>query len=90
MLDYKGILNLYRKDVKTDDELRAKVTPFMEFLSYLDTAREMLVNATTAARAIPDEFGLKELKDKVEEITDFLDEYSGDSVIEDMNESNSN
>ena len=84
MLDYKGILNHYRKDVKTDTELRNKITPFMEFLSYLDTAREMLVNATTAARAIPDEFGLKELKDKVKEITDFLDEYSGESVVEDM------
>ena len=86
MLDYKGILNLYRKDVKTDDEFRNKITPFMEFLSYLDTAREMLVNASTAAKAIPDEFGLKELKDKVDEITDFLDEYSGDSVIEDIAE----
>ena len=86
MLDYKGILNHYREGCKTDDELRNKVTPFMEFLSYLDTAREMLVNATTAARAIPDEFGLKELKDKVEEITDFLDEYSGESVVEDMAE----
>ena len=84
MLDYKGILNYYREGCKTDDELRAKVTPFMEFLSYLDTAREMLVNATTAAKAIADEFGLKELKDKVKEITEFLDEYSGDSVIEDM------
>ena len=86
MLDYKGILNYYREGCKTDDEFRAKVTPFMEFLSYLDTAREMLVNASTAARAIPDEFGLKEIKDKVEEITDFLDEYSGDSVVEDMAE----
>lgn len=86
MLDYKGILNRYREGCKTDDELRAKVTPFMEFLSYLDTAREMLINATTAAKAIPGEFGLKELKDKIEEITDFLDEYSGDSVIEDMAE----
>ena len=86
MLDYKGILNNYREGCKTTDELRAKVTPFMEFLSYLDTAREMLINATTAARAIPDEFGLKELKDKVEEITDFLDESSGDSVVEDMAE----
>ena len=86
MLDYKGILNHYREGCKTADELRAKVTPFMEFLSYLDTAREMLINATTAAKAIPDEFGLKELKDKIEEITDFLDEYSGDSVIEDMAE----
>lgn len=86
MLDYKGILNHYREGCKTDDEFRAKVTPFMEFLSYLDIAREMLVNATTAARAIPDEYGLKELKDKIEEITDFLDEYSGDSVIEGMAE----
>lgn len=86
MLDYKGILNHYREGCKTDDELRAKVTPFMEFLSYLDTAREMLVNATTAAKAIPDNFGLKELKDKVKEITDFLDEYSGESVVEDMAE----
>ena len=84
MLDYKGILNHYREGCKTDDEFRANVTPFMKFLSYLDTAREMLVNATTAAKAIPDEFGLKEIKDKVEEITDFLDEYSGDSVVEDM------
>ena len=86
MLDYKGILNHYREGCKTADKLRAKVTPFMEFLSYLDTAREMLINATTAAKAIPDEFGLKEIKDKVEEITDFLDEYSGDSVVEDMAE----
>ena len=86
MLDYKGILNHYREGCKTDDELRTKVTPFMEFLSYLDTAHEMLTRATASGRNIPDEYGLKELKEKVEEITDFLDEFSGDSVIEDMKE----
>lgn len=84
MLDYKGILNYYREGCKTDDEFRAKVTPFMEFLSYLDTAGEMLKHAEARCKAIPDGFGLKELKDKVEEITNFLDEYSGDNVIEDM------
>ena len=84
MLDYKGILNYYRKDVKTKDELKNKITPFMTFLSYLDTAKDMLVNATTAGKLIPDEFGLKEIKDKVEEITSFLNEYSGESVVKDM------
>lgn len=86
MLDYKGILNYYRKDVKTDDEFRTKITPFMTFLSYLDTAKEMLEHAAASAREIPDEFALKEIKDKVEEIINFLDEYSGDCVLKGMAE----
>ena len=86
MLDYKGILNYYRKNVKTDDEFRTKITPFMAFLSYLDTAKEMLEHAAASGREIPNEFGVKEIKDKVEEIIDFLDEYSGDSVVKGMAE----
>lgn len=84
MLDYKGILNYYREGCKTDDEFRAKVTPFMEFLSYLDTAGEMLKHAEARIKSIPDDFGLKELKWKVADMSAALDEFSGDSVIEDM------
>lgn len=84
MLDYKGILHHYQESCKTKDEFKNKITPFMTFLSYLDTAKDMLVNATTVGKTIPDEFGLKEIKDKVKEITNFLNEYSGESVVKDM------
>lgn len=86
MLDYKGILNHYREGIKSADEYRECILPFVKFLSYIDTGKEQLEYALTEATKLPDEYGLKELKDKVKEITDFLDEYSGESVVEDMAE----
>ena len=86
MLDYKGILNHYREGVKSADEYRERILPFVKFLSYIDTGREQLEYALAEANKLPDGYGLKELKEKIEEMKIFMDDYEGNAVIEDMAE----
>ena len=84
MLNYKNIIEYYRKDSKTESDFRDKIEPFFKFLAYLDTAGEMIANAIAISDSLPDEFGLKELKEQIKDTQAFLDEYSGESVTEDM------
>lgn len=86
MLDYKGILNHYREGIKSAEEYRERILPFVKFLSYIDTGREQLEYALTEARKLPDEYGLKELKEKIEEMKIFMDDYEHDAVVDDMAE----
>lgn len=82
MIQLKELLNMYKEGCETHEQYRTRVTPLMETLSYLATAQEMLNNALSVSMSLPDRYGIKELRAKIDTVLAWLDNYKDENITE--------
>lgn len=80
MIQLKELLNVYKEGCTSTEQYRTRVTPLMETLSYLATAEEMLNNALSVSMSLPDRYGIRELREKIDNALVWLEDYKNDNI----------
>lgn len=84
MINLKGMLNRYKEGCESTELYRTRVTPLMESLSYLATAKEMLDNFLAVSADLPVGYGVDDLRKKVTDTLKWLEDYSDQNIDEEI------
>ena len=84
MIDLKQILNNYRTNAKDITEFQHASRPVLQLVSRLTVIKDLLKDCQKDISIIPDECGIRELKDKLNAL-DWINEYDHKLVEELLN-----
>ena len=81
MIDMKQILNNYRTNAKDITEYRQAIRPLLQLVSRLTVIKDLLKDCQKDISVIPDECGIRELKDKLNAL-DWINDYDTNKTEE--------
>lgn len=84
MIDLRQILNNYRMNAKDIVEFQQASRPVIQLVSRLTVIKDLLKDCQKDISVIPDECGIKDLKDKLNAL-DWINEYDNKLVEELLN-----
>ena len=84
MIDLKQLLNNYRLNAKDITEFQQASRPLLQLVSRLTVIKDLLKDCQKDISVIPDECGIRELKDKLNAL-DWINEYDHKRMEELLN-----
>ncbi len=84
MIDLKQLLNNYRLNAKDITEFQQSSRPVLQLVSRLTVIKDLLKDCQKDISVIPDECGIRELKDKLNAL-DWINEYDHKRMEELLN-----
>lgn len=84
MIDLKQILYNYRTNAKDISEFQQASRPVLQLVSRLTVIKDLLKDCQKDISVIPDECGIRELKDKLNAL-DWINEYDHKRMEELLN-----
>jgi len=84
MIEAKELLKKYAEGCATEEELTKKINPLLQVLGKLSTAQELLTDILNKSMSLPDGYGVKELRCKLENTLVWLNDYEQDKNIKEI------
>ena len=84
MIEIKELLKKYGESCTTREELTKKANPLLQVLGKLSTAQSLMNEILNESMSLPDNYGVKELRCKIENTLVWLNDYENDKLTKEI------